>query len=541
MALYQTDMNNPLFLCLRRRAALACLFSLSLFAVTACSSFSGGSAPATPREVLSAGLRGIDTVYVREVSLREVTLAGLSRLSQMDSAIGVAFTGDVGTLKHGNVEVRSFALPADHEPRAWAMLAADVVGAAKAASPAIAQASNEAIYELMFDGFVSKLDRFSRYTSAKETIDVRASREGFGGVGIRVAVEEQRVRILSVQHYTPAERAGLRADDSITHIDGRPIAGLEQEAIVGMLRGEEGSPVTVTILRGNESPFNRTLTRAHITPETVTYERRGDIAYIRLYGFNAETAESVERELIQAKQDLGDGFHGVILDLRNNPGGVLDQSVAVADLFLQSGRIVSTHGRNPDSHQYYDATPGDIIDGRPIVVLVNGDSASASEIVAAALQDDDRAVVVGSNSYGKGTVQRVIALPNNGEMSVTWARFHAPSGYTLHELGVLPSICTSEAAANADKLLRLLQQGRIAALPTAARNATDPDDTAALNKLRANCPSQHGESAIDLEVAAQLLESPTLYSRAIDLAHVSGPANENLSVVMTAPEPAPLP
>lgn len=534
-------MNNSPFRAVRWRSALAGVFSLSLVALAACTSFSGGGAPATPREVLGAGLRGIDTVYVRDVSLRDVTLAGLSRLSQLDSAIGVTFTGDVGKLKYGDTELRSFALPADHQPRDWAMLAADVVGAAKAASPAIAQASNESLYEIMFDGFVSKLDRFSRYTSAKETIDVRASREGFGGVGIRVAVEEQRVRILSVQHYTPAERAGLRAEDSITHIDGRPIVGLEQEAIVGMLRGEEGSPVTVTILRGAESPFNRTLNRAHITPETVTYERRGDIAYIRLYGFNTETAESVERELEQAKLDMGDGFHGVILDLRNNPGGVLDQSVAVADLFLQSGRIVSTHGRNPDSHQYYDATPGDIIDGRPIVVLVNGDSASASEIVAAALQDDDRAVVVGSNSYGKGTVQRVIALPNNGEMSVTWARFHAPSGYTLHELGVLPSICTSEAAANADKLLSLLQQGRIAALPTAARNATNPDDTAALNKLRANCPSQHGESAIDLEVAAQLLESPSLYDRAIDLAHVTGPANENLSVVMSAPEPAPLP
>jgi len=538
MALYLAFMRNPPFPSIRRRTALAGVFGLSLFALAACASFTGGGAPATPREVLSAGLRGIDTVYVREVSLREVTLAGLSRLSQLDSAITVSFAGDVGTLKRDNVEVRSFPLPAEHEPRSWAMLAADVVGAAKGVSPALAQANNEAIYEVMFDGFVSKLDRFSRYTSQKETIDVRASREGFGGVGIRVAVEEQRVRILSVQHYTPAERAGLRADDSITHIDGKPIAGMEQESIVGLLRGEEGSPVTVTILRGVEPPFNRTLTRAHITPETVTYEQRGDIAYIRLYGFNTETAESLERELIQAKQDLGDGLHGIILDLRNNPGGVLDQSVAVADLFIQSGRIVSTHGRNPDSHQYYDATPGDILDGKPIVVLVNGDSASASEIVAAALQDDDRAVVVGSNSYGKGTVQRVIALPNNGEMSVTWARFHAPSGYTLHELGVLPSICTSEAAANADKILRLLQQGRIAALPTAARNATNPDDTAALNKLRANCPSQHGESAIDLEVASQLLESPTLYSRAIDLAHVTGPANENLSAVFADQEPA---
>lgn len=522
------------------RLALACLLSFSFLFLAACTMSGGAGRPATPRDVFTAGLRGIDTIYVRDVSLRDVTLAGLSRLSQLDAALGVNFTADNAVLNRDNAPVRTLPLPAAGDPRAWADLAADMVEAAKTVSPPVAQAGNEAIYEVMFDGFVSKLDRFSRYTSAKETVDVRASREGFGGVGIRVAVEEQRVRILSVQHYTPAERAGLRADDSITHIDGRPVAGLDQDGIVGMLRGEEGSPVTITVLRGTELPFDRTLTRAHITPETVTYERRGNLAYIRLYGFNTETSESLEREMIQAKQDMGTDLHGVILDLRDNPGGVLDQSVAVADLFIQSGRIVSTHGRNPDSHQYYDATPGDIIDGKPIVVLVNGDSASASEIVAAALQDDDRAVVVGSNSYGKGTVQRVISLPNSGEMSVTWARFHAPSGYTLHELGVLPSICTSADAANADKLIRALQQGRIAALPTAARAAANPDDTATLTKLRANCPSQHGESAVDIEVAVKLLESQSLYSSAIHLAHVSGPANENLSAIFepaTAPQP----
>ena len=535
-------MTNRSIRVLRWRTAFACLFSLSLLlAVSACTSFSGAGRTATPREVLGAGLNGIETVYVRDVSLRDVTLAGLSRLSQLDSAIGVTFTGDQGVLTHGDIQVRSFILPADHEPAAWANLAADVVAAAKTVSPPIAQADNESIYELLFDGFVSKLDRFSRYTSAKETVDVRASREGFGGVGIRVAVEEQRVRILSVQHYTPAERAGLRADDLITQIDCRQVVGLDQEGIVGLLRGEEGSPVTITVVRGQEPPFNRTLTRAHITPETVTYERRGDIAYIRLFGFNTATAESLAREVMQAQQDMGDSMRGLILDLRDNPGGVLDQSVDVADLFVDSGRIVSTRGRNPDSHRNYDATPGDIISGKPIVVLVNGDSASASEIVAAALQDDDRAVVVGSNSYGKGTVQRVIDLPNKGEMSVTWARFHAPSGYTLHELGVLPSICTSEASANANNLVHLLQEGRIAALPTAARNATNPDDTAALNKLRARCPSQHGESAVDLEVASQLLESPTLYDRAIELAHVPAAANQNLSAVFSETGTTPLP
>jgi len=217
------------------------------------------------------------------------------------------------------------------------------------------------------------------------------------------------------------------------------------------------------------------------------------------------------------------------------PGTLLTEAALGAPSALRTGEAVVGLALKPGQF------PPGLAAGARVLAAETGPDADTAVAATGSSPRTYRAVVVGSNSYGKGTVQRVIALPNNGEMSVTWARFHAPSGYTLHELGVLPSICTSEAAANADKLLRLLQQGRIAALPTAARNATNPDDTAALNKLRANCPSQHGESAIDLEVAAQLLESPSLYNRAIDLAHVSGPANENLSVVMSAPEPAPLP
>lgn len=527
----------------RRTRRLLFVLPLLLAALSGCADMPGArGTAATPRDMLTAGLRGIDTVYVRQVSLREVTLAGLSRLSQLDAGIGIAYADDAAVIKRGGVEVGSFPLPADEDPRAWARLAANAIEGARAASPAIAAAGNEGIYEAVFDGFVGKLDRFSRYASAKEAVELRATREGFGGVGIRVSVEEQQVRVLSVQHYTPAERAGLRAEDAITHIDSRPVAGIDQEAIIGMLRGPEGTDVTVTVVRGGEPPFDRVLRRAHITPETVTYERRGDIAHIRLYGFNTDTAESLERELAAAEQEIGDSMRGIILDLRNNPGGVLDQSVAVADLFVEGGRIVSTHGRNPDSHQYYDATPGDIIGGKPIVVLVNGDSASASEIVAAALQDADRAVVIGSNSYGKGTVQRVIPLPNSGEMSVTWARFHAPSGYTLHELGVLPSLCTSDQAADARKLMSALRRGQIAAVPTAARNAADPDDTEGLKKFRAQCPSRHGDSstAVDLQVAAELLASPQLYSRAIDLGHVEFTVDK-MSAAKPAQEAAPQP
>jgi carboxyl-terminal processing protease len=188
-----------------------------------------------------------------------------------------------------------------------------------------------------------------------------------------------------------------------------------------------------------------------------------------------------------AEQEIGPRLSGLIIDLRDNPGGLLNQSVAVSNLFLTEGRVVSTHGRHPDSHQYFEASGEDITNGKPIVVLVDGNSASAAEIVAAALQDNRRAVVVGCNTYGKGTVQTVLPLPNQGEITLTWVRFHAPSGYTLHHLGVLPSICTSTYR-SADEVMQDLTAGRLPMVPTDRRNVVKPDDTKGLEALRKTCP-----------------------------------------------------
>jgi carboxyl-terminal processing protease len=218
-----------------------------------------------------------------------------------------------------------------------------------------------------------------------------------------------------------------------------------------------------------------------------------------------------------AEQEIGPRMKGIILDLRDNPGGLLNQSVAVSNLFLSEGRVVSTHGRHPDSHQYFEASGEDILEGKPIVVLVDGESASAAEIVAAALQDNRRAVVVGSNTYGKGTVQTVLPLPNQGEITLTWARFHAPSGYTLHHLGVLPSICTSSYV-SADAVMRDLSARRLPMVPTHRRNLTKPDDTAGLDALRRTCPSREADNQIDLEIALRLVRTPDVYTAAVHLA-----------------------
>jgi carboxyl-terminal processing protease len=500
-------------------------------ALTACAggTFSTESTPYdAPRAMFVDGYEKIEAVYIQEVNLGDLAVAGLAQVASLDPTISVDLESDKVELKVDGKNRAGFKTPPADDADGWGNLTADVVAAARAASPQLSAKPNEDVYDAFFTGALAKLDGFSRYSTAAEAAENRATREGFGGIGIHVAVENNVVRVVSVMNYTPGQRAGLKTDDVITAVDGKPVAGLQQDEVISMLRGPEESHVKVTIVRGGGAPFVVDITRAHIVPETVTYERKGSVAYLRVYSFNLHTADSLRKEMLHARDDIGSGLKGYILDLRGNPGGVLDQSVEVSDLFIGHGRIVSTHGRIPESHQYYDARAGDVADGLPVVVLVNGDSASAAEIVAAALQDSGRAVVVGSNSYGKGTVQNVQRMPNDGELTLTWARFHAPSGYTLNHLGVLPSVCTTTE--DGKQLLADLRSGRLKPVPTGQRNAIDPDDTAALKKLRSICPERRGEAPIDEQVAIELLNHPSEYKRAVHLADLptgqpeSGPA-----------------
>lgn len=476
---------------------------------------------ASDRAMFAKGYEEIESAYIEPIDVGVLAVAGLQQLATIDPAIAVERSNGELTIAVAGQTASTFDVPPADQATRWAVVTAGALGAARATSPALAAADNEQIYQTMFDGIIDRLDDFSRYSSAADAAENRASREGFGGIGVRIAVEGDNVRVLSVMHYTPAERAGLKADDYITHIDGEAVAGLSQQQVIARLRGPVNSRVLLTIERGGaREPLPVEVTRAHVVPETVVYRRDGNIAYLRIYSFNLETADSLRREIKSAAEEIGPSLRGYILDLRGNPGGLLDQAVAVADLFLDEGRVVSTHGRHPDSHQYFEAGPGDVTNGKPIVVLINGNSASASEIVAAALQDDGRGVVVGTNSYGKGTVQTVIRMPNEGELTLTWARFHAPSGYTLDHLGVLPTICTSTAPATADaeKLIRLLATGEIPPVPTEIRNSTDPTDAEGLQRLRAACPQRRTEDGLDMVLARRLLDNPTLYARAVHLA-----------------------
>ena len=508
----------------RAPGARFCLLLAAGAALTlgACSS-SGILSPAESSRQLDhdmfvTGFEDIDDVYVTEPNIGAMALAGIQHLSTIDPDVTARRDGNSLQLLVRNRPVESIAVNDGLDARHWGEVTADMLEEARDSSDKIAAASSEKLYEVMFDAIVGKLDQFSHYASAANAADLRAQRDGFGGIGVTISVEDNQVRVVSVMHYTPADRLGIHRDDLIMEIDGTPISGMPQREVVNRLRGPVDSRVALTLKRkGQENLFQVSLIRALVVPETVAYQREGDIAYFRIYSFNSGTTETLRREIRDAKVEIGPSLKGYILDLRGNPGGLLSQAISTSNLFLNHGKIVSTIGRNPDSHQFFEATEGDIADGKPIALLIDGNSASATEIVAAALQDNERAVLIGSNSYGKGTVQNVMSLPNKGEIALTWARYHAPSGYSLHHLGVLPTVCTS-GQRDAGVLISELSAGVLKQVPTTKRNTVRPDDVAGMDALRKTCPARHSPDPIDLDTAVRLLNRPVLFADALHLA-----------------------
>ncbi|MBV9695273.1 MAG: S41 family peptidase, partial [Alphaproteobacteria bacterium] len=282
-------------------------------------------------------------------------------------------------------------------------------------------------------GMVSDLDPHSSYMDAKSFADMQIQTKGeFGGVGIEVTLEEGLIKVISPIDDTPAAKAGIKPGDFIAAIDGVSIQGMALNDAIDKMRGAPGSKVTLTLLRqGTKKPFDVSLARAVIRVDSVRSHREGDIGYIRLTAFNEQTASGLERAIRELKRQIGPGIKGYVIDLRNNPGGLLDQAIEVSDDFLTSGEIVSTRGRHPEDTQRYDAKLGDLTDNKKVVVLVNGGTASASEIVAGALQDHKRATVVGMTSFGKGSVQTIIPVGNDAAIRLTTARYYTPSGRSI--------------------------------------------------------------------------------------------------------------
>jgi carboxyl-terminal processing protease len=384
----------------------------------------------------------------------------------------------------------------------------------------VEEVESQDLVEAAINGMLTSLDPHSSYLSPEDAAKMRVQTRGeFGGLGIEVTQEEGWVKVVSPMDGTPADAAGITTGDFITAVDGQNLMGFTLDEAVELMRGPVGSEITLTIVReGETEPFDVSLVRDTIKLQAVRARTEGETVVLRVTTFNDQTFPNLSDGLAEQIEAAGgmDNVNGVVLDLRNNPGGLLDQAIYVADAFLDAGEIVSTRGRHSEDGERYNATPGDLIDGKPIVVLINGGSASASEIVAGALQDHRRAVVVGTQSFGKGSVQTVIPLAGDGAMRLTTARYYTPSGRSIQALGISPDIVVAQPAA-----VTPLDGEEVEAedTPNISREIHEQDLRGALSNdvLTEDERTQVQEQQARAEAAAQLREEDYQLAYAIDI------------------------
>lgn len=310
----------------------------------------------------------------------------------------------------------------------------------------VEEVSDEQLIEAAIQGMLTSLDPHSAYMNPKAYADMRTSTRGkFGGLGIEVTMESGYVKVVSPIDDTPAFRAGIQAGDLISYLDGEPVLGMTLNDAVERMRGAIGTTLVLTILREGVEPFDVSITRDEIKIKSVRFEVKEDVGYVRISSFSEQTEIGLNKAVRELKKEIGNKLTGFVIDLRNNPGGLLDQAVLVSDAFLERGEIVSTRGRHEGAAQRFNAEPGDITGGLPVVVLINGGSASASEIVAGALQDHGRAILMGTRSFGKGSVQTIMPLGRDGAMKLTTQRYYTPSGRSIQATGIEPDIDVPQA------------------------------------------------------------------------------------------------
>lgn len=379
--------------------------------------------------------------------------------------------------------------------------------------------TDEDLVKNALNGMLTSLDPHSSYLTEKDFADMRVQTSGeFGGLGIEVTMADGFVKVVSPIDDTPASKAGVKAGDFIVAIDGETVMGLSLNDAVDKMRGKVGTKIKLTIQReGTPEPIEMELSRDIIRIQSVKHRiEQEDVGYIRISTFNQNTQSALESAISDIKKKGGDKVIGYVIDLRNNPGGLLDQAISVSDSFLDKGEIVSTRGRNEQDTQRDNATPGDLINGKPIIVLINGGSASASEIVAGALQDHRRALILGTQSFGKGSVQTVIPLPGHGAMRLTTARYYTPSGRSIQAMGIEPDIKVEQATIQEIDTSGRLREGD---LRRALENDTG-DNIKIIKKPTPEVKTEDGEKTGDKKTDAKDAEKePDDYQliRAIDL------------------------
>src|SRR5258708_5945624 len=451
-------------------------------ALAACAGGRDVETSADSGHLFARGVEQITDLYIEPISGQKLVTVGAMNLAKLDERLGGTIGGGPGypdqpTPTHDGIVVGHFPVPPEIGATDAGQTIAAIIASARKASGHVASMSEDAIDKAVFDGMTGTLDRFSRYSPPDEARDQRAARDGFGGIGVSLESTSDDFRITAVTEQSPAERAGLHAGDRIVAIDGQPTAGHHAAEIIHLLRGPASSTVTVTIAReGVPGTQDYTIGRMLVITPTATASRDGSVAIFRVASFNQSTTQLLSEGIANEERAAGGHLAGIVLDLRGNPVGLLHHAVSLAHLFIARGPIIATCGRHPARHQYFAANGHASAPTIPLVVLINGGSASAAEIVAAALQDVGRAVVIGSSSYGKGTVQTVLRLPNDGELTLTWARLVTPSGYFLQTHGVVPTLCTIDLGDDEGALATGLQRASTPSVGGLPARAPAPRD-----------------------------------------------------------------
>jgi carboxyl-terminal processing protease len=478
-------------------------------------------------QVFVRGFSEIKDRMIEEPDMDRLFIAALEGFSKIDPEVSIGIIngrvkvrrehdggdavelGDAGAMPTG---------PTRGSIPHWSRVTLAAILVARQSSPLFHDADAEDFYTAAFSTALAKIDPYSHYSSRRDAVRTRLVRDGVIGLGIRVVSQDDGAQVQAIVAEGPGEKAGLEINDTIVAADGRKLAKMPFAELRRTLDGSVDTMVSLTVKRPSVAePFTIMAKRELIVPDTVTAKNLDGIAELKIRSFNQRTAAAVERAVLAIRAENNGKLKGIILDFRSDPGGLLDQAVDMSGLFLDSGAIISLDGRHPGAKQYYAATGRDIAPGVPIAIIVDGRTASAAEIVAAALQDQRRAVVVGTGTLGKGSVQTVVRLPNGGEMGLTWAHTTTPRGAALHGLGVLPDVClTGLSGPTLNQAIGFINAGTNPSAEVRRRWRQPADSLEAHTSLRTACPAEaHLDRDIDTEVARKLLAEPTLLARLV--------------------------
>ncbi len=500
-----------------RSAALLLLFCVILPGLSARPAAADTFNTAVAAQVWTAALTYIAPRALKAATIPQMTVWGLNGLAALDPDLSTTLQDDQLRLYGPEALLLSLPAPIATDAGAWGTAAATIAAAAYAASPALQQAGTQGLIESFFDELFNHFDPYSRYEAPLQAAQDQLMITGLAGAGLTLGTQGANVVVADVAVDGPAAEAGIAPGFQVQRIDGRPVYPGQLAMLNDHLNGIAGTTTTLRVLDPNDiAAQDVTLTRAFIPPQTVFAEALDPaIIGLKVTSFNKGTSDQLSAALVAALAATP-GAAGVVIDLRGNRGGILRQAVLVADSLLPKGTIVVASGRDADADQSYAAEGTDLTGGLKLVVLVDGQTASAAEILAAALADNGRAVVVGSETLGKGLVQTVTSLPDGGELYVTWARVLAPDGWPLQTLGVMPQICTSLGAQALASQLTALAAGNNLMAPLLARSraARPPIRLDAILSIRDACPAVIGGD-LDLAAAKFLLATPAAYRAAL--------------------------